>query len=71
MALAPRTEADSKVSIDCSRYRNDSVSMKNALGLPFKCLNQVWAALATHVEGRQSLAVLVKLIVVELNEFLC
>lgn len=59
MAETPRTEADSKVSMDCSRYPRVSNNTPH-LGRP----------LGTYVERGQSLAVSVELVVVKLDKLL-
>lgn len=60
MALTPRTEADSKVSIDCSRY---AMLASRSYNRPVNS--------STNVEVVESLAISVESVVVEFNELLC
>lgn len=62
MPVAPRTEADSKVSIDCSRFGDMLAGWTRRFSSQHICM--------THVESRKGLAIRVELVVVELNELL-
>jgi hypothetical protein len=61
IALAPRTEADSKVNMDCSRCSQ---------GQQEGC-TVTWRNAVTNVEVAQVLAIRVKGVVVKLDELLC
>lgn len=60
MELAPRTEADSKVNMDCSRFWAVSI-----------VCHRIPIIDRAYVESSQGLAVSIELVVVELNELLC
>ena len=74
MAVAPRTEADSKVSIDCSRCSSGKIktlaSDQTNIDHCHLALDEGLTGFA-HVERGEALAVRVELLVVEFNELLC